>query len=258
MDIYKLGIEELAAGIKAVGDPESAIGILTANFGELNTEEKRGRFLAANHSLMAKGLISLEKGAWHIQNEFERAMKMLIQYDFSLRLNFGEGIDEQIMAFYFRDKQILKHVNLQGVAHHLSWAGSLQQVVQDGIRFLGFDQYEVFDCPKVEIRQHLLEDAKKKAVSHPEKVLSSLKNAGVPEIIMERLSDDLIHSDFRGSVLRVERENRKMVSNHGFLVMIRKPRAWIFPVFLKNDEPYSRILAGNESTFQAEILTLIN
>jgi len=55
-----LSIEEFAVAVAAVEKPAESAGILKSTFGEMSAEETRGRFSAAQHALLARGLLKIE------------------------------------------------------------------------------------------------------------------------------------------------------------------------------------------------------
>ncbi len=256
---YKLGFEELVMAIGLNGEPDIAKKSLVAFTGKSNNDEDRGRLLAASHTLLAKELITLDKdtGKLQLQDDLKHIINIITKYQLSLRFSYGPKMAEKILAYYYLDKKIVKHEILPEAVHRLSWVTDQSQILQDGIHFLGFNTCKDFKYQEAEIKQSLLEKAKEKVTTQPSIVLDYLIKAGVSKKNAELLSDDLLHPDYRGSVLRVERKDGGIVSDRGFLVMMRKPRAWIFPVYFKKDEPYVHILSGTDSSFKNEVLALV-
>ena len=255
--MYRLGLEELAMGISIAGFPEAAKGMLVANLGEMDKNEEHGRLMAANHSLMAKNLLFLEDDGPHLELDFEKVVAALTQYDYTLRFSVGSGEKEEILAYYYKGKEIVKHENLQGVAHIFSFASGFEQVIEDSAAFLGISQHQEGEYPKAEVEQSALDEAKVIAATKPEKLKDFLRNAGVPKEPAELLSEDLIQPVCRGSVMRVELVKNQMIADRGFLLLKGQQRSWFFPIVVKGDVTYANIIPGIMKTLEQEIQALL-
>ncbi|RME60530.1 hypothetical protein D6779_02045 [Candidatus Parcubacteria bacterium] len=257
--VYQLGLEELAMSVSLAGSPQAAKGMLVANLGELDTNEEHGRLMAANHSLMAKGLLVIEDDGPRLQPDFEKAISVLTQYDYTLRFSIGSGASEEILAFYAKDNHIVKHENRQGVVHILSFASGIEQIVEDGAAFFHINEQAVTgqNGLELEVRYSVLEEARQVAATTPRRLTNFLEVSGVPRKIATMLAEDLIRPEYRGSVMRVELVENRMVSDYGFLVLKGQQRAWFFPIVARKNEPYARIVAGTKQSFKREIQVLM-
>jgi len=261
--IFRLGLEELAAGVSIAGFPDHenaasvAKAMLVANFGKLDPKEVKGRLMAANHSLMAKNLSVLRDDGPHLQPDFKKVIAALTQYDYTIRFSIGGSEKEKILTFYYKGKSIVKHENMRGVEHILSFASGIEQIFEESADFLQIDSPTLSEYPRVEIEQSALDEAKSIAATKPEKLKSFLEKAGIPKETAGPLAEDLIQPIFRGSVMRVELVENQMIADHGFLLLKGKQRAWFFPIVVKDDLTYASIVAGTKQTLEQEIQALL-
>jgi hypothetical protein len=254
---YRLGIEELAVALSLAGSPESAKGLLVANFGELDENEERGRLLAAHHSLMARGLLTLKGQDPQLEEKFKRTVSFIIKNDYFLQFNKGAGEIEDIRSYYYRKDKIIDHQIESGVIHALSQVGQREEIISSGIDYFGLQKLDSFDCPEVDIPQAQLEDVKTVAGTKPEETPAFLGSLGFDSSTSELLAEDFIDPQQRGSVMRVENQGGELRSDRGFLVMIGKRRGWLFRIFINKDETFVRILPGVPEVFSKELKAII-
>jgi hypothetical protein len=256
--LLRLGFEELVVAIGIAGYQDNANKLLSINLDTTNVDENRGRLFAATHSLISKELVVLEKDTPRLQEDFRYLIEIINNYDFSVRLNLNVNKLENILAFYYLKSKIIQQEILPGSVYQFSWVTEPDQIIQQGLDFLKINECNDFDCPESEIQQSVLEEAKKKAATQPETILEYFKNNDIPDETARLLNDDFIHTSFRGSVMRVEKRDGKIISDRGFLVMVHKPRAWLFPIFLKDNVPYVNIIPGTEASFKKEAFALLD
>lgn len=250
-----LALEELAVALGLAGSPETAKGLLLSNYAEMNSDEERGRLLAANHSLMARNLLTLKEEP-SLDKNLTQVIRFIFQNDFILRLSKGSGETEQLHTFYFRKAQIVGHEIDRGVVHHLSSGLSPDDFIAKSLNFYDLSRAKSKQ-PGVVIPYKVLEEARAAAPSGPARILAILEKAGITTSVSTPLTEDFTQPSYRGSVMRVDYEKNKLVSNRGFLVLRGKARTWLFTIFEKDKEPYVKVFIGTSDVFQQELRALL-
>jgi len=256
---FRLSAEELAMALNLAGRPDMAKGLLVSHFGEIDEKEMRSRLLAASHSLMSKGLLSVEpeKGEPRLDGALVNAVSPLIQADFTIRYSRVQKDAEQHLAYQIRGETIVEHQVRDGVVHLLSQVSGQEEVVERGISFLGLRESDPFACSEAEIAPQALEEAKRRAQTQPETVAAWLRDIGVSESTSNLLSEDLQHTEYRGSVLRIEYQaDGGPSSDYGFLVLRGPRRLWLFRLLARGAQPAVRIRPGTEQNFEQEVRLL--
>ena len=83
---FVLSVEEVSLVISIVGRPEVAHGLMAAQLGDMQEEEARARLLAAGHSLMARGWLTMDSQAtMRLADPLARIARILSRADFSVR-----------------------------------------------------------------------------------------------------------------------------------------------------------------------------
>jgi len=250
----KLGVEELCLAIGLVDKPEVAKVLLYSTFGEMSPEEERGRLLAAGHSLMARNLLFIRDGQSHLVDDLKELLSTLVDNDFVIHCNQEADGIEQVLAYFVKGTTVLEQWVEQDVVYRLSPVPSTEEVVADSLRFFGIQESESFSYPDVEVSVSVIGRAKEAANEAPETILEIFQNAGVPDALCRPLSEDFRHSEYHGSVIRIEKDREgQLGANKGFLVLKGTKRIWLFPLILRDGKGYARLLPGTPDSFTREL-----
>ena len=255
----QLGVEELSLAMSMIGEPEVAKGLLHLALGEMSTEEEKGRLLAAGHSLMARGLLFIRDGQSHLAGDLRGLLSTLADNDFIIHCNRRKlGSAAQVLAYFVKGTTALEQRVEQQVVYHLSSVSDLEEVVAGGLEFFKVQESEIFCFPDAEVPVSVIDRAKEAADESPEAILTIFQNSGVPDTLCRLLSEDFQRSEYRGSVIRVERSKEGPLGlNKGFLVLKGAKRTWLFPLILRDGKPYARFLLGTLDNFTHELHQLI-
>ncbi len=255
--MFHLGLEEVVVAIGLVGQPEVAKALLWSNVGEINADEERGRLLAAHHSLLAKGLITLQQNEAHPTEDLVQIATMLVEHTFIVRFSRGSGVDERVLAYYFRDNRILSHAIGNGVSHHLVFVNDRDQMVDNGAQFVELIAAHE-DYPEVKVSEATLNKARELAHTAPDKLDELLTDAGMPETARLSLSEDLRQPAYRGSLMRVEAKDGQLRSDRGALLLKGKERLWLMEVQPADGEVMITIRLATQETLRYQIDALID
>ncbi len=249
----RLSLEELVVGLSLIGRPDVAKSILIGNLGEISPDEEKGRLLAANHTLMAKQVLSLQDNQPTLQVEFTDVISSLVEQAFLLRVSRIEGGAEQLLAYYARPGFFVEHRIYEAVVHHFKKIADRRQVFAASVSFLGLDEATSFTCPETELTQQTLETAREQAAQSVDQAQAFLRQADVPAATISLLAEDLGRDLYRGTVMRVEAgQNGQPQANRGCLLLKgASGRAWIFNIFARDGQPFVKIMPFQADQFYA-------
>jgi len=254
-----VSLEELAILFSLVGHPDKGKILLTSNYGELNPDEERGRLLAANHTLMAKQVLTLQNGKPVLEKKIIKIIQSLITQDFLLRISRIEKGSEYVLAYYFQPSLVIEHTIQDAVIHHFRVIEDKKNIYSMGQEFLHMEDIKVFDCPIIELSQQELEEVRELAAISSKKAQDVLLQKNVSQITAKLLSQDMKQDVCRGTVMRVEEDGGIPIADQGFLLLKGKSRrAWLFEIFVKQDQPMVRILPFTNTLFRDYVLRLIS
>lgn len=124
-----ISLEELALLLNLMGYPIVAKGFLVSQLGNIAAEEERGRLMAANHTLLAKDIITLEEGQLHIAAPYSELLDLLPNNDYAVRcILVSQGDTQRMLTYYIRGEQIVEQQIAFGVVHSLRTISSLDEV----------------------------------------------------------------------------------------------------------------------------------
>jgi len=254
---FLLSVEEVTLAMSMVSQPEIAHGLMVAQLGEIQQEESRARLLAAGHSLMARGWLTMDtRGTMHLTDLLARIARVLSRADFSIRYSRSHRNADFSLSFHFGEGSIFVHRIEQGVVHHITEVQDIDAVIQGGLAFFERAQERLFTCPSAKISKDLLDKIKDE--EDASFILKRLEEAGVSEETRTLLAEDLDGVQYRGSILRVEYgEDNVPRSDHGLLVLRGPDRLWLLRPRLEEGETFVTILPGTEEVFRREVTALL-
>jgi len=253
----KMGIEELALALSLMGRPEAAKGLLFASFGQMAAAEEQGRLLAAGHSLMARGLLSVQAGQSCLAEDLRELLQVLIGNDFAIQFNRRSGTSEETLAYFVRGSKIVRQELQQGVICTLSSVSSRDRIIRGGLDLFGIAKGPGSNYPDAKVPATVLDRAKVAAAEAPDQVAMLLRGAGIPEPLSGLLMEDLQTMNYRGGAMRIESKEGQFSSEQGFLLLRGAQRTWIFALVKEGEEGYARVLAGTADNFARQVQQLM-
>jgi len=249
---FRLSIEELAFAMGILGGANVASGFLIATLGEKSQPELEGRLYAAGHSLMARGCLELEGETKQLDKTLSDMVSLLLENKFSIRCSRSAGGVEQTLNYFFRDKIIIEHRSFQEVVCQLGIISGTQALLELSKRFYSLPQ-KAPTGNQIEaagiVPASLLERARVGISDVPQNQINLLfQEAGISVDHAKNLADDLYNPEYRGSVIRIEKENGQFVSNQGFLLLKGMQRFWILEI-LSQDPTMARVFPGTDQRY---------
>lgn len=253
---WRLSIEEVAAILSTVSQPEMAHDLMMAQLGDMSQEEAHARLLAAGHSLLARGYLNVsESGELSLSADMSRVAEILTHPDFSIRYTRSHQPFELTLAFHFNDNEIYAHSLENGILHHLTLVESQETVIERGLTFFALDEIGPFACPQAEMPYAIIEQIKDE--DSLSVILKTLEGTQVPRETRTSFAEDVHQVQYRGSILRVEYEDSKPQSDEGLLVLRGTDRLWLLRLLVHNGNRYVTLIPGTEQKFRREVAALL-
>lgn len=224
-----LSLEELALLINLMGYPIVAKGLLTSQLGDISPQEERGRLLAANHTLLAKGMMELRGGKLYIEPAYSDLLDLLPNNDYAVRcVVSSEGSASQMLTYYLRDDQTVQQRITHGAVHSLRAVSSLTQAVEAIQALLMLDISQPHSHEIGYLRQEELE-ALPESYSDAADASQRLQAVGWAKGTADSFAQDLFNQRLRGAVYRVEMNPEdKEWSERGFMLLTGiSDRTWL-------------------------------
>lgn len=250
---YRLSVEELAFALGMLGGAEGASGFLRTVLGDRSQAELEGRLMAACHSLIARDLLKfdLQTQSKELDGNLAALVGILLQSDFSIRCSRSTVNGELLCTYFFRGRDTVEHRIVQEIISSVRLLRPPQAAAASSLDFFGLAKGTAGTTgPVGTIPVSLLEQLREQAASAREDHLTPpLMAAGISAPLADRLAEDLLATEYRGSVIRIDNRNGQMVSNKGFLILKGHERYWLLEI-LEQQEPLVRVFRGSASQYR--------
>jgi hypothetical protein len=253
----RLSVEELALILSLSGEQEMGRLLIEAQLGEMQPEEIDSKLYTAAHSLLARGWINMtESLEFELSKRMELIFHVLTNAKFSLqyRRTFEDG--EFTLTYHFFNHSIYEHAIEWGVVHQIKRVSGVEAIVQGGMDFFDMEQQKPFRAE--ELRLPYIEFEVISEMEGEDEIVSKLVSAGAPEKMGDLLAEDLLHTRFRGGILRIEYpEGEEPQSDFGLLTLQGPDRLWLLRIEDDHGEAMLNIMPGTKKAFREEVKSLI-
>ena len=224
---YALGIEEVAAAIAVAGIPEAAKGLLVSNFGRLSADEERGRLLSANHSLYARGLLTVSDHHPQLIPDLTRIVTVFTSNTRSLRMGKTSVFGEDVLAYYHDQDGWVKHAIRDGVAHYFTLNKAPGEMEAEIFEFFSPSFKAWSSIQPIELPDTLFADLDPRQRRSQNDVLAFIHKTSPAHPSAELLSADLAQARLRGSMLWLEQISEDDLATRGTLLIQGLDRLWM-------------------------------
>ena len=203
-----LSVEELATCFMFAGKKDEGKGILKGSTGELNSDEERGRFMAASHSLIARGLLSSENGTARLSAEVNEIVNGMLISPTTVRASKTIPGGEAILAFYASPAGWMEHRITDQIIHYFRLSVQKSEI---------YDVFEQFFSPvyksDLNINPILLPydffklDSKERRSF--DAILKKIHQTSPNQTGSETLARDMAQAQWRGNLLKLEVAKQK-------------------------------------------------
>lgn len=259
----RLSVEELAFAMGVLGGGEMASGILQAVLGQREKAEMDGRLYAAGHSLMARGLLTVDVASQskELDGRLSSMVEVMLASDFTLRCSRSARGEEQVLNLFFRRGQIVSERVIQDVVCEIEPLASADEAAEQVRRFFGLPaggRAAGTQGSAGTIAADLLDQIRQTTPgASAEEVAQRLQEAGLAAQPARLVAEDLLAPDYRGAVLRVDNVGGRAVSERGFLILKGQARFWLLAI-RPQEPPVLEVLAGSGSRYRAAFRGLLN
>jgi hypothetical protein len=243
-----LSLEEVVVLLNLMGQAQLARETLHALVGDISPDEERGRLLAANRSLLARGVFHLAGGELQIDPAYTRLLAPLADNHFVLRCAARRPEQpEEVLAFYVKDGLIVEQRIEYGVAHTFREVENLAGASAAGASFLDLSQVVDFDAEPFTLTGDQLEEARRLASAETGPAQTYLRDLGLNKEAVSLFVDDLAHQRRRGSAVRLEIDHTAgTVRDSGFLSLVGDSgRVWLFTTQAGENGPVVLVSPAN-------------
>jgi hypothetical protein len=251
---FQLSVEELAFVLGILGGADVARGFLLSILGERPRQDLEQRLLTASHSLMARGYLELEGETKCLDQRLSDTVGPLLRNEFSLRCSRSAAGAEQILNYYVQGSALLEQETIKAVLFRLQIISGLPAALERSAEFFDLPRKGAAKGPDEAmgtIAVSLMEKARESVPSSSKQQVAALfVSARLSPDVAADLAEDLFELEYRGSVIRIEREDERMVSNTGFLLLKGARRFWILDI-VPRDPPLLNVFRGTSQRYRA-------
>ena len=240
----RLSLEEVVVLLNLMGHAQLAGETLRALVGPIAPDEMRGRLLAANRSLLARGIFKLAGDKLQIDPAYARLLMPLADNRFVLRCAAREpGQPEEAVTFYVRDDVVVEQRIAYDVAHTLREVADVAAASAICEAFLDLARPIPFQAAPFSLTDEQLEEARRLVAVEIEQAGVYLRDLGLDDDTNAFFVDDLAHQRRRGSAVRLEIDAvAETVRDSGFLSLVGESgRGWLFIAAAAADGPIVQI-----------------
>jgi len=178
----RLSLEEVVVLLNLMGHAQLAGETLRALVGPIAPDEMRGRLLAANRSLLARGIFKLAGDKLQIDPAYARLLMPLADNRFVLRCAAREpGQPEEAVTFYVRDDVVVEQRIAYDVAHTLREVADVAAASAICEAFLGLARPIPFKAVPFSLTDGQLEEARRLVAVEIEQAGVYLRDLGLDD-----------------------------------------------------------------------------
>jgi hypothetical protein len=237
---------------------QEASALLQAHLGVADAVETQLVLAVSGHSLLARDLAWVgADDCYDLEPLLVRAVRLLIESDSMIQCNRSAGEEMTFVSFHFSRDGLLKHTSRDGVVHELEMMPGVEDAARVMAVFYGAPASPSRRLPPFRLEQVLIEeirDSKDRAF-----IRERLARARVPEEAEAALTDDLIGSAFRGSIVRVDhRPDGTSIAEHRLFLVKGTARLWLLRPDISPAENSMDFVQGSHETLMREFSLIID
>ena len=261
---FTLSVEELGFAMGFLGGTDVAAGFLEAILGAQNQDNLSGRITAASHSLIARGLLTLDlaTGQNELNGDLSTLVKTMMLSNRSLRCQSEGPAGERILTCFLRDDTAVTHQLEFGVVSHLTALAAKKEIVTCIVDFVGPTEGETaVNQPIAQISIDRLQTIREYiAAGQTVRAKQSLAEV-LPSPLAQELADDFQQTAVTwGSILHLETDSEDaeapLESNEGILYTALPEKLWLFQIVAENPVEAS-LFRGNKKQLQQMVQVIL-
>lgn len=254
---YSLAIEEFAVSMGLAGRPEEAKGLLLSQFGMLPTDEERGRLLSANHSLLARNLLSIVNGAPELSKELTHVISLLFSTTRLCRFGRTGKFGEDILTYHYSSDGLLEHVITDGIVHSFRTPIRMQDVENRVSAFFSPISNDKNTDLSLELPITFITTFDFTELRMFDKVLETITQSEVKSKSANAFAQDLAKGNWRGSMIWIDNEFKDRTFGRGSFCLQGAEHLWLINSIENSDPPKLRAYRCTKDQFREHIRSLV-
>jgi hypothetical protein len=250
---YSLSLEELAAVISLTGQRAQARALLINNLGDMSPDEERGRMFAADHSLMARDLVSIKDKKPQLHPDLVRIVNGMFGGGVVIRSGKTGAFGEDSLSYYFGFEGWLEHKVRDSVIFTFRLALQPVEVEKAICTFFSPVFTGWHNIPPVDLPGTLLVDLDPVSRRSFDKVLAFIKTVSPGNKAAEQLAIDFAQASWRGSIFWIYGSGNKDLSSKGTLFVQGPERLWLINSKIIKDQAIFQAELCSATQFQEKI-----
>ena len=237
--VFSLGTDEIAMSFILLGREDVAKRHIANVLGKIEVSEVKGRLLAAFDSLMAKGLAgwSEEKQKAVLDSRLESLVETIASPNVSVVATVIKAEGSEVMAFHFGERASTEVRSMGLVGQELRPLDGPEAASASIEELIGWPESLDGKRYTVSLTPEQFGNATKLSVQDQGALEGYLADIGLEEESSKALSSDLIDTESRGTVARLDYEGDVGRLDRGFLTLKSAERCWILTPTDSGDNP---------------------
>lgn len=263
--VYSLSLEELALALGLINRPDLGRVVLSSIYPNLSESESEARLSSASHSLLARGICSLnEKNNPILDSELEKALLPLAKFDYLLQLSIVMDDGQVNITVHVRRKQTFTSRLIQaGVVNMLTHGqtSSLADYFLNIFDGIGLNGSANAIQAKITLDTIGKIVSKNSSLSDRARLLTDI---GWAKEDAKMLSEDLEEQKVRATIIRIDASDQSLIDNskitvHKNLLLLKgKTRSWAFLFENTKDEAAGKTFLLDRKRFEEILVNFIS
>lgn len=239
------------------GRPDSATRLLTATLGDLSETEVQTRLVTGGHSLMSKGLVTVDEGKVELSQSFAELIGRITGHEFSIVYIKSGSLPEESLTYYIQSGLVVRQRSCQGVTYSLSQPDGTHEVISDGFEFFEIPSGRETDTQTPPVAVPVVQRAREAATQDIGASMKALVQGGVPLPLASQLVEDMHASRYRGVVMRSRTAAGVLTPQEALLVLAGPARQWLLVHVQGDAEGLLQILPSTQDAFRRQMEHLL-
>ena len=258
---FVLSVEEIVFLMGYVGGVEAAAGYLTAILGQLPAEELMGRITAASHSLLSRGLLTVDTANTITLNPvLDQCIHAIVNGEDTIRYSTMAAGVEKTVTFFLSGTSPVRHELEQDVVSHVQLLKSNEELVEQLFELVQDDRPIINNgsTPVGVIGAEQLRQARLTSDSSSVAELAAELRQKLPGSVAEAVAVTMKNSSTQwGTVMRLEPGPGEVVeANKAFFTATEQTGGWVFDLTANSN--WADVYRLNKKAIQQAARRLLN
>lgn len=254
---YSFSVEEFAVIMSVAGRADEAKGLLTSQLGMLSSEEERGRLLSANHSLLARNLLSIRDSQVQVDTDVSELMEKLFMSTSLCRFGRTGKFGEDVLTYYYVSDGLLEHAMSDGVVHRFRFPIPIKDVDNRVWSFFSPVSAARKEDLSLELPIGFITEFDFSNLRTFAKVIEIITKNSAQTRAAEAFAEDLANGSWRGSMIWIDHEFEDRTFGRGSFCFQGPTHLWLINFVGKSEPPKLRAYQVNMKEFRKHIRSIV-